>query len=357
MRTGSSIAALMLASALAAGSTGATMAQSRPASGETAELARSADDWPDCRGRAIGMYPLCRVVPKAFPDITDVSHSSLRTANTITGFFEAKSRHKAAQMVAFFAPRPDPVVYLEAGLGFAWESQDALLEVWSGDAFANGPPEALSYPLRIVGGDGSAIVEFVNTPELLGREYRFIASITFDDDGNIIRWADYWDGRASKSNVPYGALGPYPADFRDDVENSSKLIRRITGKLHRALRKGDAAAAAAMFSPDGVLEDVPLHARIVGRIQIGRYFERALPLLPYARRAAMGHVSGGDFGGGYEWIPRATANNPLKRGITLVELDDQHRITRMTTMYDAYKLSEARYHNLFLAAAEDPAQN
>ncbi len=162
------IASLLLITVLAAGVTTAATAKSKSPKRHHTEVS-GATSWPPCRnGWRYHRQHHCRVVPKAFPDITDVSHSSLRTANTITGFFEAKSRHVAADMVAFFAPEPVPVVYLEGGLGFAWESQQALLDVWSGDAFANGPPEALSYPLRIAGDDRSAIIEFVNTPELLG---------------------------------------------------------------------------------------------------------------------------------------------------------------------------------------------
>src|SRR5438445_10163451 len=86
-----------------------------------------------------------------YPNVTDTSHATDRAADILEGFFSAKSLHHAAAMVSFFAPAPDPVLYIDAGLGFAWPSQASLLAVWSSPAFANGPPDALSYPLRILG--------------------------------------------------------------------------------------------------------------------------------------------------------------------------------------------------------------
>lgn len=292
-----------------------------------------------------------RVVPTAYPDVTDTSHATVRAANIFTGFFEAKSLHQAAPMVEFFAPRPDPVVYIDAGLGFTWASQDALLEVWSSPAFANGPPTALSYPLRVIGDERSAIVEFVDTPELLGREFRFLASVTFDANGKIVRWVDYWDGRGSQLQLPIGSFGPYPSDFRDQVVNAPDPIRQVATQLQAALQAGDAAAAAELFTADALFEDMALHTRLDGKIQIQRYLERALALLPYGNGARLAHVAGSNQGGGYEWWAAPSAA-PLVRGITALELDASGKITRFTTIYDAYQFTDAKYQALVSLAAE-----
>jgi len=58
-----------------------------------------------------------------------------------------------------------------------------------------------------------------------------------------------------------------------------------------------------------------------------------------------------DQGGGYEW--RAAMNAaPLVRGITALELDDNGKITRMTTIYDSFQFSDAAYQTLVQLAAE-----
>ena len=286
-----------------------------------------------------------------YPNVTDTSHATERVANIFEGFFSAKSLHQAAPMVSFFAPAPQPVLYVDAGLGFSWPSQESLLAIWSSPAFANGPPTALSYPVRVIGDRHSALVEFVDTPDLLGNEFRFLASVTFDDKGKIVRWVDYWDGRSSLTRLPIGTFGPYPTDFHDNVVNASERIKHVAQALQAALKSGSAAAAAQMFTPDAVYEDMALHTRLAGQIQIQRYLARGLAQLPYGVGASVAHVVGSDEGGGYEWLAAPSAT-PLVRGITALELDDQGKITRLTTIYDSYQFSDAKYQALVLLAAE-----
>lgn len=297
-----------------------------------------------------------RVVPKAFADVTDSSHATVRVANILTGFFEAKSLHRAAEMVTFFAPRPDPVMYFDAGLGLAPASQDALLELWSGPLFSGGPPTALSYPLRVIGNEHSAVIEFVDTPDLLGLEFRFLSSLTFDANGKIIRWVDYWDGRSSKLRVPLGTWAPYPTDFRDNINNASPKIQQVAQALQSALQVGDAAAAASLFTPDALFEDRPLHTLLAGKEQIQRYFERGITQLPYGSGATLAHIDGSDQGGGYEWHASPSAA-PLLRGITGLELDVTGKITRFTTMYDSYEFTNEKYDALVQLAAEPPVSS
>jgi hypothetical protein len=292
-----------------------------------------------------------RAVPTAYPDVTDISHSTIRAANIFEGFFTAKSQHTAAPMVSFFAPKPDTVLYVDAGLGFSWPSQDALLQIWSSPSFANGPPTALSYPTRVVGDEHSAVIEFIDTPELLGHEFRFLSSVTFDGNGKIIRWVDYWDGRSSSTHLPIGTLGPYPTDFHDNVVNASPRILQVSQTLQSALQSGDAAAAAQLFTADALYEDMALHTRVEGRVQIQRYLQRGLGLLPYGTGSSMAHVSGSDQGGGFEWHASASAA-PLPRGISALELNGDGKITRFTTVYDSFQLSDAQYASLVALAAE-----
>lgn len=294
-----------------------------------------------------------KVVPTAYPDVTDISHATIRAANIFTGFFTAKSKHTAAPMVAFFAPAPASVLYIDAGLGFSWPSQQSLLDVWSGASFANGPPTALSYPVRVIGDEHSAVIEFIDTPELLGSEFRFLSSITFDNNGKIIRWIDFWDGRSSNVHLPIGTFGPYPTDFSDNVVNASARIQQVSQALATAMQTGDAAAAAQLFTADAVFEDMALHSRLEGKIQIQRYLARGLSLLPYGTGASLAHVSGSDQGGGYEWHASSSAA-PLLRGISALELDSAGKITRFTTIYDSYQFTDAKYDSLVSLASELP---
>jgi len=284
-----------------------------------------------------------------YPNVTDTSHATDRVADIFEGFFTAKSLHDGNKMVSFFAR--DPVLYIDAGLGFAWPSRASLTQVWTNPPFSTANANALSYPLRVVGDCRSALIEFVDTPPLLGKEFRFLSSITFNDKCQIVRWIDYWDGRSSQTKIPIGTLGPYPQDFHDGVVNASARITKVSQALQNAFSAGDAAKAAQLFTPDAVFEDMALHTRVEGQLQIQRYLTRGLPLLPYGTSASLVHVVGSDRGGGYEW--RAAMNAaPLVRGNSAIELDDDGNITRFTTIYDSFQFADTVYQSLVLLGAE-----
>jgi hypothetical protein len=284
-----------------------------------------------------------------YPDVTDTSHATDRVADIFEGFFTAKSEHDGVRMLTFFAP--DPVLYIDAGLGFAWPSRAALLAVWTNPPFSNGPPNALSYPLRVIGDTHSALIEFEDTPALLGSEFRFLSSITFNNRAQIVRWIDYWDGRSSQVKIPIGTLGPYPVDFNDNVVNASARIKQVSQALQDAFAVGNAVAAAQLFTTDAIYEDMALHTRVEGQIQIQRYLTRGLNQLPYGVGASLAHVVGSDQGGGFEWHAAPSAA-PLQRGNTAIELDDHGGITRFTTIYDSYQFPDAQYQALVLLGAE-----
>jgi hypothetical protein len=286
-----------------------------------------------------------------YPDVADTSHATAEVARIVKGFFAAKSLHHAADMVAFFAPAPGPVIYIDAGLGEQWPSQASLLAIWSSASFADAPPNGLSYPLRIIGDEHSAVIEFVDTPTLLGSEFRFLSSLTFDRHGKIVRWIDYWDGRSSLVHLPIGTLGPYPTDFRDNQGPASAAIREAARQLQGAFAAADPAAAARCFTPDAVFEDMALHTRVEGQLQIQRYLTRGLASLPYGPGASVANVAGSAQGGGYEWHA-ATSAAPLLRGNTALLLDGSGKISRCTVIYDSYQFSSARYHALASLNAE-----
>jgi hypothetical protein len=284
-----------------------------------------------------------------YPDVTDTSHATERVARVFRGFFSAKSRHDADELMTYFS-RTD-AFYIDASSGNIWPDWQALDDVFH--AFLpSAPPEALSYPLRIVGDERSALVEFEDTPELFGSELRILGSVTFDEHGKIVRWIDYWDGRSSLRRT---SIGPaYPAEFKDEVTRAAAPMRNAASRLQEAFAAGDAAAAVAAMSFDAVLEDMAAHTRVRGRLQIQRYLSRALGRLPYGPGASIAHVDGGAPGGGYEWHAAPVAA-PMRRGHTALELDRDGQISRVTAVYDAGLLSFADYQALVALAAEAPS--
>lgn len=237
---------------------------------------------------------------------------------------------------------------IDASLGATLPSWDALHSFYV-SVFASVPAGALSYPLRIVGDSRSALVEFVDTPQLFGTESRMLGSVTFDNRGKIIRWVDYWDGRSTLLQNSVGAS--YPADFKDGEQNAAPKVVRVAQALQAAFAAGDPAAAVALMSFDVVHEDMAAHSRLRGQGQVQRYYTRALGQLPYGPGAAVAHVEGSTLGGGYEWTAAPVAS-PMRRGHTCIELDETGLISRLTASYDSSLLSYPAYQSLVGLAAE-----
>ena len=280
-----------------------------------------------------------------YPDVTDTSHASPAVAAAFRAFFTAKSAHRPADLMSHFAKTN--VLYIDVASGGIWPSWDSLDKTFTG-FLPKAPPAALSYPVRILGSRQSALVAFTDTPELFGHELRILGAVSFDDQGHIIRWMDYWDGRSTGSKNSIGAS--YPTDFHDNVGNATGRIADVCHRLGQAFGAGDAAAATDLFSNDAVYEDMALHGQVLGRLAIKRYLTRTLPKVPYGPGAAIAHVVGSDQGGGCEW--KAASGFPQRRGNTALTLDPQGRITRLTVVYDSSLFSDADYHNLAALAAE-----
>ena len=282
---------------------------------------------------------------EVYPDIADVSHASPAVAAAFRSFFTAKSAHRPADLMSHFARTG--VLYIDVTSGGIWPTWDSLDKTFTG-FLPKAPPAALSYPVRILGDRKSALVAFTDTPELFGNELRILGAVSFDEQGHIIRWMDYWDGHSSGAK---NSIGPkYPTDFHDDVGNATGRIADVCHRLGQAFAVGDAAAAAALFTNDAVYEDMALHGQVLGRLQIKRYLTRALARVPYGQGAAVAHVVGSDQGGGCEW--RAAPGSPQKRGNTALALDAQGRISRLTVVYDSSLFTDADYRSLVALAAE-----
>jgi hypothetical protein len=283
------------------------------------------------------------------PDVTDTSHCTPGAAALFRGFFAAKSRHDLTALMSYFSTAN--TTYIDAVLGISlasWEGVDSTFAT----AFATAPASAISYPLTIVGDARSAAVELVDTPHFfVPQELRALSSVTFDSNGKIIRWVDYWDGRSA---LIQGAItSGYPADFEDSEQNADPAVVQAARTLQAAFTGGDAAAAVALMSYDVVHEDMAAHTRVRGQLQAQRYYERALGQLPYGPGAALVHVDGSRQGGGYEWSAAPDAA-PMRRGRTAIELNEAGKISRLTVIYDSSLLSYPAYQSLAGAAAEAP---
>ena len=156
------------------------------------------------------------------PGVTDTSHCAPEAAEIFRGFFTAKSEHDLTALMSYFSTAN--TTYIDACLGISLPSWEAVESTFA-LAFASAPASAISYPLRIIGDTRSAAVELVDTPDLfVAQELRALSSVTFDRQGKIIRWVDYWDGRSAL--IPNTITSSYPADFRDSEQNADPAVVR-----------------------------------------------------------------------------------------------------------------------------------
>jgi hypothetical protein len=188
-----------------------------------------------------------------FPEIVDASHATAKAAAFFHSYFDAKSRHDVDATMDHFSSTT--LTYMDATLGWAALTHEALTAVF-GEFMPAWPPSALSYPTRILGNEVSALVAYTDTPELFGGEIRTLAAIDIDD-GKIVRWVDYWDGRhfgARQVASPRTPADRFPTDFNDGAAagSSSALIREVAGRLHSVLASDDSGSAASLFSSEGV---------------------------------------------------------------------------------------------------------
>lgn len=265
------------------------------------------------------------------PPEPDLTRASGELARFLDSYFTAKTR---ADVDAWF-PHFDAaeLFYTDAVLGWLLESRDRFEEFtrplaarWNGGA---------SYTTRAVGDMTSGMVLVVDTPELFGGPI-FSLSPFDARDGRIVRWVDYWDARAFGAQAAAELRTP-PDDFPDSFgedrvgEHANPRMRAAVERLHEAFAVGDADAVAGLFAFHGVYEDMTLRAQIIGAPAVADYLARVVSDLPHGPGSSVRHVVGSATGGGYEW--RNPTNSPA-RGATMLELDDDGLIARLTTVWD-----------------------
>jgi ketosteroid isomerase-like protein len=271
-----------------------------------------------------------------YPDIADVSHATGQAAGFFRSFFTAKTSKDIEATHAHF--HPGKTAYFDATLGWGWPSNAELRKVWE-QYMPGWAAGAKSYPTQVLGDMTGAVVFLTDTPELFGGEIRAIAIVDLED-GKVVRWVDYWDGRgfgtkqARSMRVPADS---YPHDLgAGTVADRAGKISAAARELAGAFTAGDADRAGELFSYDAVFEDMALRSQIRGQAAITRYLKRALPSLPYAR-ASVRHVVGNDIGGGYEWHAPGQA---VPRGAAALELSGDGKITKFTAVWDGSLLDD-----------------
>ncbi len=272
----------------------------------------------------------------------DVSHATPDLVRLLTGFFAAKSAHDPARTMSYFSQQK--LTYIDGTLGlsfYTWQDLNAfftkVMPTW--------PAAGRSYPVRILGDTTSALVFYTDTPELFGHEIRTISSVNFEQ-GKIARLLDYWDGchfginNTAKLRVP---ANQFPQDFKESTvgETASPAMRAVVTKLAQAFATNNATAAAQLFAPDAVFEDMTLHTQVIGQLAITGYLQRALPQLPYGYQSSVCHVVGSARGGGYEWTSSLGA---VPRGTLGLELNQNGQITRLTSVWDGSLLDDPGFN-------------
>ena len=272
-----------------------------------------------------------------YPDVADVSHATAEAAEFFRSFFTAKTGKDLEAAVAHF--HPDKTVYFDATLGFGSGSRADLRDGLE-QYMPSWPAGAKSYPTEIIGDMTSAVVFMTDTPEMFGGEIRAIAFIDLED-GKIVRWVDYWDGRGfgnidllRSMRVPEDS---YPHDLgAGTVASRPGKIADAAQELNAALAAGDADRAGELFAYDARFEDMTLRTQIRGRAAITRYLQRAMSDLPYAQ-ASIRHSVGTGQVGGYEW---QAEGHTVPRGAAALELDQEGKITRFTGVWDGSLLDD-----------------
>jgi len=292
--------------------------------------------------------PVTHSADRSVPDIAETTKADPQTVDFFRSYFTAKSRHDVDATMSFFSPQL--LTYTDAILGWTLNDFNTLKGVFAEymPKWGNGK----SYPFRIIGGPNSAVVAFIDTPELFGGEIRLLGAVDFKD-GKIIRWADYWDSTGFPSDVYQAIRTPsekFPDEFREKEisGNAAKLIVDVATDVQKALSGADGADMGKHLSADVVYEDFALRTQLLGKDATTRYLQRIQGEAPFANGAQLMHIVGGVNGGGFEW---RSADRTI-RGITALELDEQGLVSRITTTYDGRLISPAAHDKLVSLSSE-----
>jgi hypothetical protein len=282
--------------------------------------------------------------------VLDTTHATPEAVELVVSTFRDKTNRDLDRFMAHFSQRL--LTYTDGTLGAKYQTWPALKAVFA-QFMPAWPPTIRSYPTKIIGDSRSAMVIFVDSPEMFGHEIRIIAPIDFRDR-KIVREVDYWDGRhfgTAATQAIRTPPGQFPTDFGEGTvgEQSPAVLQTVTAALANALATGNSAAATALFTTDATFEDLTLHTAVIGRPAIQGFLDRSRELLPYGLGSSIRHVVGSAQGGGYEWRKQGA---PVDHGVIALELDEQAHISRLTTIWDGSLVDNTTIATLLAATIE-----
>lgn len=252
----------------------------------------------------------------------------------LPAYFAAKNRQALDETMAFFSP--DLVTYTDSTLGWTLDGVGPLRTT-----FAEYMPKwrnGASLPIRILGNERSAIVEFVDTAELFGDELHLLGAVDFED-GKIIRWVDFWDSSGFDCELFERIVSPperFPNVLAGVEERADPDFAAFARRLHAALRQPDLVAVERALARNIVFEDIALKLRIVGRKAVIRFLSDMLTSLPYGVASSFARALGGGSGGGFEW--HAPPGSAVLFGLTAIERAADGAVERLTFAYDGARL-------------------
>jgi ketosteroid isomerase-like protein len=278
--------------------------------------------------------------------IAQITRANPTVAEILANYHVAKSAHDLEKTMSYFST--GQLTYSDAVLGWQLPNHDAL-----GALFGQYMPhwgEGVSYATRVLGDENSAIVFVTDSPELFGNEIRTISAVNFED-GKIIRYVDYWDGRAFGADAAAALRVPakgFPASFGEEITavRAADQLQQIVGKFSFALASALPADVIATLHDDVTFEDLTSRTTIRGKAAVEQYLARTIENLPYGRGSAVRHIVGSDMGGGYEWTNTA---HSVTRGIAALEIDGG-LISGFTAVWDGTMLDDDRLRAITLAA-------
>jgi hypothetical protein len=277
----------------------------------------------------------------------DTSHATDAVAHLIGSYQATKTAQDVAGTMSYFSTE-NLTAYSDAALGWKLPSFEAVNALFT--QYMPNWGQGASYAKKIIGNEYGAVVFVTNTPELFGSEIQTISTIDFRD-GKIVRFVDYWDGRAFGAELAAQLRVPaseFPETFGEESlpSSASADLQATVGSFHEALAGGEQATLAALLHPDVHFEDFTLRISVRGRTAVSAYLATVAGALPYGAGAQIRHTVGSDLGGGYEWT---NPTNAAARGVLAIERTEG-LISGLTAVWDGTLLDDDSITTLMTAA-------
>jgi len=177
----------------------------------------------------------------------DISNATPEAVALVTAVLRDKTARNPERFMANFSRTQ--LTCGDGTLGVKYSSWSEV-EAAMAQAMPAWPPTSRAYPTKILGDARSAMVFYVDSPEMFGNEIRIIAPIDFRD-GKVVRQVDYWDGRHFGTATTHAIRVP-PDRFATDFGEAAVGEQREDG------------------GQEGSVEDLPdLHPSRSRRLPIG----------------------------------------------------------------------------------------